>query len=124
MVSAHLLTGQQFVDTVALGLITPGPVVMMATFAGYLVDGLTGAAIATVAVFLPIYLLVAFLGNVSLRYAERPRMAGLVKGVTAARGLRTRPGRHLTNHRGTASRGGLVLVEPWAPHFCRMIPRP
>jgi len=46
----HWLTEQQFVDAVAMGLISPGPVVIMATFAGYVVYGLTGALIATVAV--------------------------------------------------------------------------
>src|SRR5213079_2278302 len=54
----HWLTEQQFVDAVAMGLISPGPVVIMATFAGYLVDGIAGAAIATIAVFLPVYVFV------------------------------------------------------------------
>src|SRR5205823_13420285 len=52
----HWLTEQQFVDAVAMGLISPGPVVIMATFAGYLIAGLTGALAATAAVFLPVYL--------------------------------------------------------------------
>src|SRR5437899_12528609 len=43
----------QFIDAVAIGLISPGPVVIMATFAGYLVGGIAGAAIATLAVCLP-----------------------------------------------------------------------
>jgi chromate transporter len=84
VVNAHLLSEREFVDTVAVGLITPGPVVVMATFAGYLVDGLLGATIASLAVFVPIYLLVAFLGKPFLRHAERPRMRGFVKGVTAS----------------------------------------
>jgi chromate transporter len=51
----HWLTEQQFVDAVAMGLISPGPVVIMATYAGYIVYGITGAMIATVAVFVPVY---------------------------------------------------------------------
>src|SRR3954447_22520142 len=54
----HWLTEQQFIDAVAIGLISPGPVVIMATFAGYLIFGVTGAIVATVAVFLPVYLFV------------------------------------------------------------------
>lgn len=56
------LTEQQFVDAVAMGLISPGSVVIMATFAGYLIYGLTGAVIATVAVFVPVYLFVVVPG--------------------------------------------------------------
>ena len=59
----HWLTEQQFVDAVAMGLISPGPVVIMATFAGYLVVGITGALIATAAVFLPVYLFVIVPGR-------------------------------------------------------------
>src|SRR5437588_3431673 len=58
----HWLTEQQFVDAVAMGLISPGPVVIMATFAGYIVYGITGALIATLAVFLPVYLFVIIPG--------------------------------------------------------------
>jgi chromate transporter len=54
----HWLTEKQFVDAVAMGLISPGPVVIMATFAGYLVAGLAGAIVATVAVFLPVFFFV------------------------------------------------------------------
>lgn len=78
------LTEQQFVDAVAMGLISPGPVVIMATFAGYLVYGLTGAVVATVAVFVPVYLFVVVPGGFIRRHEHHPRLQGFVKGATAA----------------------------------------
>ena len=78
------LTEQQFVDAVAMGLITPGPVVIMATFAGYLVHGVLGATVATAAVFLPVYLFVVIPGPLFRRYERHPRLIGFVKGATAA----------------------------------------
>jgi chromate transporter len=78
------LTEQQFVDAVAMGLITPGPVVIMATFAGYLVHGVLGAIVATLAVFLPVYLFVVVPGPLFRRYEKHPRLVGFVKGATAA----------------------------------------
>ena len=80
----HWLTEQQFVDAVAMGLISPGPVVIMATFAGYIVYGITGAMIATVAVFLPVYLFVILPGRYLRRHGEHPRLQGFIKGATAA----------------------------------------
>jgi chromate transporter len=80
----HWLTEQQFVDAVAMGLISPGPVVIMATFAGYLVYGLTGAIVATAAVFLPVYLFVVVPGGFVRRHENHPRLQGFVKGATAA----------------------------------------
>jgi len=78
------LTQQQFVDAVAMGLISPGPVVIMATFAGYLVFGLAGAVVATVCVFLPALLLVVLPGRLIRRHEKHPRLQGFVKGATAA----------------------------------------
>jgi chromate transporter len=80
----HWLTEQQFVDAVAMGLISPGPVVIMATFAGYLVGGLAGALLATAAVFLPVYLFVIVPGPFLRRHGEHPRLRGFIKGATAA----------------------------------------
>jgi len=78
------LTEQQFVDAVAMGLISPGPVVIMATFAGYLVFGLVGAIVATICVFLPALLLVVIPGPFIRRHERHPRLQGFVKGATAA----------------------------------------
>ena len=78
------LTEQQFVDAVAMGLITPGPVVIMATFAGYLVYGITGAVVATFLVFLPAWLLVVIPGPLIRRHEDHPRLRGFIKGATAA----------------------------------------
>jgi chromate transporter len=82
--SHHWLTEQQFTDAVAMGLISPGPVVIMATFAGYLVHGVAGASVATVAVFLPVYLFVVVPGRFFRRVERHPRVEGFVKGATAA----------------------------------------
>jgi chromate transporter len=80
----HWLTERQFVDAVAMGLISPGPVVIMATFAGYLVAGIAGAFVASVAVFLPVYFFVIIPGRTLRRHAEHPRLAGFIRGATAA----------------------------------------
>jgi chromate transporter len=80
----HWLTERQFVDAVAIGLISPGPVVIMATFAGYLVAGIAGAFVATIAVFLPVYLFVIIPGRTLRRHSEHPRLAGFIRGATAA----------------------------------------
>jgi chromate transporter len=80
----HWLTERQFTDAVAMGLISPGPVVIMATFAGYLVHGLAGALVATAAVFLPVYLFVVLPGRFVRRFERHPRLQGFIKGATAA----------------------------------------
>jgi chromate transporter len=80
----HWLSEQQFVDAVAMGLISPGPVVIMATFAGYLVGGVAGAALATAAVFVPVYLFVIIPGPLLRRHGDRGRLQGFIKGATAA----------------------------------------
>ena len=80
----HWLSEPQFVDAVAIGLISPGPVVIMATFAGYLIFGVSGALVATAAVFLPVYLFVIVPGRYLRRHGEHPRLLGFIKGATAA----------------------------------------
>jgi chromate transporter len=80
----HWLTDRQFVDAVAMGLITPGPVVISATFIGYLVGGFAGAAVATVAIFTPIYLGVVIPGRWFIRHRDNPQVKAFVRGATAA----------------------------------------
>jgi chromate transporter len=78
------LTEGQFLDAVAMGLITPGPVVITATFIGYLVGGWLGAGVATIGIFLPIYLGVVVPGPWFVRHRDHPRLRGFVKGATAS----------------------------------------
>jgi len=82
--SHHWLNNRQFLDAVAIGLITPGPVVITATFIGYLVGGLTGAIVATIAIFLPIYFGVVLPGRWFLRHKDNPQVKAFVRGATAA----------------------------------------
>jgi chromate transporter len=78
------MTESQFLDAVAMGLITPGPVVISATFIGYYVGGLTGAVVATMAIFIPIYLGVVVPGRWFIRHSNHPQLQAFVKGATAA----------------------------------------
>ena len=78
------LSDQQFLDAVAVAMITPGPVVITVAFIGYLVDGFAGAALASLGVFLPCYLFVIFPAPYFARFAGNPRLKAFVEGVTAA----------------------------------------
>jgi chromate transporter len=80
----HWLTERQFLDAVAMGLITPGPVVITAAFIGYLVGGMAGAAVSTVAIFTPILLGVVIPARWFIRHQDHPRVQGFVKGATAS----------------------------------------
>jgi chromate transporter len=80
----HWLTDSQFLDAVAIGLITPGPVVITATFVGYLAAGWAGAIVATVAIFAPIFLGVVLAGRWFIRHRDNAQIKAFVKGATAA----------------------------------------
>jgi len=80
----HWLTQTQFLDAVAMGLITPGPVVITATFIGYLAAGWQGAIIATVAIFTPIFLGVVVPGPWFIRHRDNKQIKAFVTGATAA----------------------------------------
>ena len=80
----HWLTDQQFVDAVAVAMITPGPVVITVAFIGYLVAGVAGATAAAVGIFLPVYLVVVLLAPSYKRWAKNSQLNAFVRGVTAA----------------------------------------
>jgi chromate transporter len=82
----HWLTDSQFLDSVAIGLITPGPVVISAGFIGYLVAGLPGAIVSALAIFTPIYLGVVVPGRWFLRHRDNAQLRAFVAGATAAAG--------------------------------------
>jgi chromate transporter len=78
------LTDHQFVDAVAVAMITPGPVVITVAFIGYLVAGVAGATAAALGIFLPVYLVVVLLAPSYKRWAKNPQLDAFVRGVTAA----------------------------------------
>jgi len=80
----HWLTDHQFVDAVAVAMITPGPVVITVAFIGYLVAGVGGATAAALGIFLPVYLVVVVLAPSYKRWAKNPQLNAFVRGVTAA----------------------------------------
>lgn len=78
------LTQRQLVDAIAVGQMTPGPVLSSATFIGYLVSGWGGAVVATVAVFLPSFFITALLGKHLPKMRNWPLGQAFLKGVNAA----------------------------------------
>ncbi len=78
------LTERQFVDAVAVAMITPGPVVITTGFIGFLIGGFTGATVAAVATFLPCYFLTIIPAPYFKKYGKLPAIAAFVDGVTAA----------------------------------------
>ena len=80
----HWLTERQFLDAVAVAMITPGPVVITVAFIGFLVAGLSGAVVSAVGVFLPPYLIVILLAPHFRRWSGNARVKTFVAGVTAA----------------------------------------
>lgn len=80
----HWLSEQQFLDAVAVAMITPGPVVITVGFIGYLVAGLSGAVVASAATFLPCYLFTILPAPYFKKYGKHPSIKAFVDGVTAA----------------------------------------
>ncbi len=78
------LTETQFLDAVAVAMITPGPVVITVAFIGYLVSGATGACAAALGVFLPVYFFVVIIGPFYKRFSGNTHIRAFVQGVTAA----------------------------------------
>jgi chromate transporter len=82
--SHHWLTHQEFADATALGQITPGPVLIMATFVGYRVAGTIGALFATICVFLPSFLMTIAAGTSFRRFRSNRQMQAFLRGVAPA----------------------------------------
>jgi chromate transporter len=79
----HWLTERQFLDAVAVAMITPGPVVITVAFIGYLVAGPAGATLAAIGVFVPCFTIVLVAAPHFRRFAGKTRVKAFVEGVTA-----------------------------------------
>ena len=80
----HWLNDKQFVDAVAVAMITPGPVVITVGFIGYLVAGFPGALVAALGTFLPCYLFTVIPAPYFKKYGHLPGVKAFVDGITAA----------------------------------------
>ena len=80
----HWLTAKEFIDGIAFGQITPGPVVITSTFIGYMVSGIPGAIVATVSVFLPTFIIVLLLAQVIEKIKDNLYLKSAIKGANAA----------------------------------------
>jgi chromate transporter len=80
----HWLNDKQFVDAVAVAMITPGPVVITVGFIGYLIAGFGGATVAALATFIPCYLFTILPAPYFKRYGKLPGVVAFVDGITAA----------------------------------------
>jgi chromate transporter len=78
------LDERQFLIAVAVGMISPGPVVITATFVGYLVAGFWGSVVSTIGIFLPSFILVLVVVPILARHRGNANVAGFVKGAYAA----------------------------------------
>jgi chromate transporter len=85
VVQEHGWLGErEFLIAVAIGMISPGPVVITATFVGYLVAGFWGAVAATIGIFLPSFLLILIAAPILRRHRSNKNVQGFVKGAYAA----------------------------------------
>jgi chromate transporter len=78
------LTEHQFLDAVAVAMITPGPVVITVAFIGFIVAGLAGAVMASIGIFLPVYLFTIIPAPWFKRHRDNPQLKAFVDGATAA----------------------------------------
>ena len=78
------LTHTEFINGVAIGQLTPGPVVLTAAFVGYKVAGVSGSLIATIAIFLPSFLFILLATPILLRLRQNPWIKAFLQGVTPA----------------------------------------
>src|SRR5437879_2846838 len=77
------LNEREFLVAVAMGMISPGPVVITATFVGYLVAGFWGSVVATIGIFLPSFLLVLIVAPILVRYRTNQNVQGFISGAYA-----------------------------------------
>lgn len=80
----HWLSNRQFLDAVAIGMISPGPVVITATFVGFLLKGFSGAVEATAGIFLPPFIFTVLATPLLRKYRSNDRVRGFLRGVTVA----------------------------------------
>ena len=80
----HWLTDHQFLDAVAVAMITPGPVVITVAFIGFIVAGLAGAVMAAIGIFLPVYIFTIVPAPWFKRHRDNPQLKAFVDGATAA----------------------------------------
>src|ERR1700733_12593203 len=78
------LDERQFLIAVAVGMISPGPVVITATFVGYLVAGFWGSLVSTVGIFLPSFIFILVAAPLLVRHGKNPNVQGFVRGAYAA----------------------------------------
>jgi len=78
------LNGREFLVAVAIGMMSPGPVVITATFVGYLVAGFWGSLVSTIGIFLPSFILILVVAPILVRHRANPNVQGFVKGAYAA----------------------------------------
>jgi chromate transporter len=78
------LNERQFLDAVAVAMITPGPVVITVAFIGYLVHGFSGATVAAIGIFFPVYIFTIIPAPWFRRHKENPQLRAFVQGATAA----------------------------------------
>ena len=80
----HMLSAEEFVDGIAVGQMTPGPLLIMAAFMGYRIAGLPGAVVALTGLFLPAFVAVIALAAFYERIHAQPRVEHALRGVTVA----------------------------------------
>ena len=78
------LASATFMDGIALGQVTPGPIVITATFVGYMVQGLAGAVVATIAIFTPSFFMVLIVAPIFDRLRSSPYFARVINGIFAS----------------------------------------
>ncbi|HKE35865.1 MAG TPA: chromate transporter, partial [Candidatus Baltobacteraceae bacterium] len=122
----HWLSNRAFLDAVAVGIVSPGPVVVTATFVGYLNHALAGAAVATAGIFTPSLIFVLLGTPILRRYRRNGRVQGFVRGITVAVvgvlvGTSYLVGRTAVRDPFTLALFVLALIALWLP---RKIPEP